>query len=58
MDMEIRNVNEKWKLFTLKNDNGMEVELLNYGGIITKIVTPDKNNHLNNVVLGGSVAKF
>lgn len=52
MELEIRNLNEKWKAFTLKNDNGMEVEILNYGGIITKILAPDRNNNIKNVVLG------
>lgn len=33
-------------------DNGFEVEILNLGGIITKIVTPDKDNNLENVVAG------
>ncbi|WP_186575968.1 aldose epimerase family protein [Aquibacillus kalidii] len=40
------------KLYTLINDNGMEVSCLNYGGIITKILAPDRNNNFENVVLG------
>ncbi|RSK26183.1 galactose mutarotase [Bacillus sp. HMF5848] len=38
--------------YNFKNDNGMEVELLNYGGIITKIIVPDREGKLENVVLG------
>lgn len=39
-------------LFTLKNNNGMEVKLTNFGGIITSIIVPDKNGKLEDVVLG------
>ncbi|MEK4947226.1 aldose epimerase family protein [Carnobacterium sp. FSL W8-0810] len=52
MDITIRTVNDRWKLFTLTNDNGMEVQFLNYGGIITKILVPDKNQNKKNIVLG------
>ena len=37
--------------YTLKNDQGMEVSCLNYGGIVTSIIVPDKNGVLENVVL-------
>lgn len=37
--------------YTLKNEK-MEVEILNYGGIIKQILTPDKNGDWENVVLG------
>lgn len=43
---------EEVLLFILKNQNGMEVGILNYGGIITSIRVPDKNNHSKDVVLG------
>ncbi len=39
-------------LFTLKNNQNMTVKITNYGGIITSIVTPDKNGKLGDVVLG------
>ncbi|MEP6737627.1 MAG: aldose epimerase family protein [Chryseolinea sp.] len=39
-------------LFHLKNSNGMEVDITNYGGIITSIRTPDKNGKLEDIVLG------
>lgn len=54
MDISIDTVNGFWKLFTLKNDNGMEVQFLNYGGIITKFLVPDKNKNKGNIVLGYS----
>ena len=43
---------EPVQLFTLKNSSGMEVHIMNYGGIITKILTPDKNGKIEDVVLG------
>ncbi|WP_226037187.1 aldose epimerase family protein [Aquibacillus saliphilus] len=49
---EISVPNQEWKLFTLVNNNGMEVSFLNYGGIITEILAPDRNNNFENVVLG------
>lgn len=38
--------------YTLSNKNGMEVKILNYGGIITNIYAHDKNNNLEDIVLG------
>lgn len=40
------------QLFTLKNSNGMEVSITNYGGIVTSVKVPDKNGNIDNVVLG------
>ncbi|HEY9262950.1 aldose epimerase family protein [Chitinophaga sp.] len=37
--------------YTLKNAAGMEVKILNYGGTITDIITPDKQGQKGNVVL-------
>jgi len=39
-------------LFTLSNEDGIEVEITNYGGTVTSIRTPDKNGNFENVVLG------
>ena len=39
-------------LYTLKNTQGMEVQIMNYGAIITKIIVPDKNKVMEDVVLG------
>lgn len=52
MNIITQIVNDKWKLFTLTNNRGMEVQFLNYGGIITKILVPDKDNTIENIVLG------
>ena len=38
-------------LFTLKNANGMEVTISNYGGTITNWTAPDKNGKFENVTL-------
>lgn len=43
---------EQVQLYTLKNKNGMEVKITNYGGIITSIIVPDKNGKLDDVALG------
>jgi len=40
------------QLFSLANDQGMEVKVINYGGIITAINVPDRNGKLDDVVLG------
>ncbi|MCB0475093.1 MAG: galactose mutarotase, partial [Flavobacteriaceae bacterium] len=40
------------KLYTLKNQTGMQVEVTNYGGIITRLSVPDKNGQSADVVLG------
>ena len=36
--------------YNIKGDNGFEVEILNLGGVITKIITPDKDGNLENIV--------
>ena len=38
--------------YTLSNKNGMVVKILNYGGTVTDIITPDKNGKMGDVVLG------
>jgi aldose 1-epimerase len=46
-------INEKpVKLYTLKNQNGMEVCITNYGGRVVSLVVPDKNGKGTDVVLG------
>ncbi|MDG5766359.1 galactose mutarotase [Balneolales bacterium ANBcel1] len=39
-------------LITLVNAGGMELTVTNYGGIITRIMAPDRDGQLENVVLG------
>jgi aldose 1-epimerase len=43
---------EKVELFALKNKDGIEVDIITYGGRITSLNTPDKNGNLKNIVLG------
>jgi aldose 1-epimerase len=38
--------------YVLQNKNGVEVHVINYGGIITHLKTPDKNGVLEDIVLG------
>jgi aldose 1-epimerase len=38
--------------YTLTNSSGMQVSILNYGGTVTKLIVPDKNNNMGDVVLG------
>ncbi|MEE1093119.1 MAG: aldose epimerase family protein [Prevotella sp.] len=40
------------KLYTLKNSNGMEVCITNYGGRVVSLVVPDKEGKPTDVVLG------
>lgn len=40
------------ELYTLTNENGVEVKITNYGGIITSILVPDKQGNIEDVVLG------
>ena len=39
-------------IYTLRNDKGMEVRILTYGGIVQSLKVPDKNGKFDDVVLG------
>ncbi|MDZ7723183.1 MAG: aldose epimerase family protein [candidate division KSB1 bacterium] len=39
-------------LYTLTNENGMQVKITNYGGTVTSILVPDKQGNVTDVVLG------
>ena len=43
---------QRAELFTLRNAHGIEVQLTNYGGIITSLKTPDRAGHFSDIVLG------
>ena len=43
---------EDVQLFILQNDNGLEIKITNYGGIVTSVKTPDKDGNFQNIVLG------
>ena len=38
--------------YQLRNAKGMRVSITSYGGTVTKIVVPDKNQQMGDVVLG------
>ncbi|HVT83662.1 MAG TPA: aldose epimerase family protein [Chitinophagaceae bacterium] len=40
------------KEYTITNGSGMQVSIINYGGTVTKLITPDKNGTMGDVVLG------
>jgi aldose 1-epimerase len=40
------------KQYTLANASGMKVSILNYGGTVTNLVTPDKSGQPGDVILG------
>lgn len=44
--------NKKVDLYSFKNENGMQVDIINYGGIITSLKVPDKNGETKDIVLG------
>ncbi|SIS84971.1 aldose epimerase family protein [Belliella pelovolcani] len=49
---EVSVGDKKAKLFQLDNGNGMEVEISSFGGIISKLIVPDRNGKSENIVLG------
>lgn len=40
------------EIYTLRNKNGIEARITNYGGILVSLKTPDKSGHLDDIVLG------
>src|SRR5690606_17536014 len=38
--------------YTLKNEQGMEISIITYGGIITSWTAPDKNGNYQDIALG------
>ena len=38
--------------YTLTNANGLKMKVINYGGIITSLMVPDKNGEMGDIVLG------
>ena len=43
-------------LYTLKNNNGILVAITNYGGTLVRLLVPDRNGHLGDVLLGHDTA--
>jgi aldose 1-epimerase len=51
-DFEVLHEGKQVGLFTLKNTNGMIVQITNYGGKIVSIIAPDKEGNFADVCLG------
>lgn len=52
MHINSKNIHKNWIEYTLTNDKGISISLLDFGGIITKIMTPNQNGTFENIVLG------
>ena len=52
MKIEIEKTKNNWQHYKLTNGNGMSVSLLNFGGIITEILVPNRHGVLENIVIG------
>ncbi|MDS9472496.1 aldose epimerase family protein [Sporosarcina pasteurii] len=51
MNITSEKLDNRWTLYTLKNDQKMSVSILNFGGIITEILVPNREGIVENVVL-------
>lgn len=51
-DFTDKSCNSSTSLYVLRNNNGIEICLSNYGAIVMAIMVPDKNGKKENVVLG------
>ncbi|MGX8792778.1 aldose epimerase family protein [Oceanobacillus sp. M60] len=49
MNIQVKEVVNGWKEYTLTNDT-IEISILDYGGIITKLYAPDRNGNEENIV--------
>jgi aldose 1-epimerase len=52
LSFPVFSLRSEMKTFTLKNASGMEVKVINYGGIITSISVPNREGKFEDVVLG------
>lgn len=53
-DIQVKNIKmgeHDAFVYRLKNSNGMEVELTNYGAILSKILVPDREGNSQNIML-------
>ncbi|WP_326983132.1 aldose epimerase family protein [Chryseobacterium sp. MYb264] len=51
-DFGVTKDGDNIKKYTLSNANGMMIEIINYGGIVTSLTAPDRNGNYEDVVLG------
>ena len=52
VDFGVTEDGQKVSLYTLANDNGIEMKVTNYGGIITSLMMPDSDGNIEDIVLG------
>lgn len=52
MDIEMVPITKDWTLYKMKNNRGIELDILNYGGIMTRLIVPDRTGHKENIILG------
>lgn len=48
----VTKAGEKTYLYTITNQNGMSVQVTNFGAILVKVIAPDAKGNLEDVVLG------
>jgi aldose 1-epimerase len=46
------SLGEPANLFMMRNAHGMQVRITNYGGIVVGLMVPDRDGHIDDVVLG------
>ena len=51
-DFESEIAGKKTAMYVLKNSNGAEICVTNYGGAVMSIMMPDKNGEYANVIQG------
>jgi aldose 1-epimerase len=51
-DFGITANGDRIRKYTLINKNGMKVEIINFGGIVTSLTAPDRNGKYEDIVLG------
>jgi aldose 1-epimerase len=52
-------VGEKVDIYTLRNANGIEAQITNYGGIVVSLKVPDRHQRFDDVILGfGDLDKY
>ncbi|SMO54782.1 aldose epimerase family protein [Fodinibius sediminis] len=56
-DFQVEHDGKQVDLFTLENEQGMKVQITNYGGKIVSVLVPDRNGKLGDVVLGYETAR-
>lgn len=51
-NFQVLHEGKQIELFTLKNSNGMIVQVTNYGGKLVSVIVPDRDGNLGDVCLG------